>query len=249
MKIELKELKVSAALSQETTAYTAVIHIDGAPAFHASNRGHGGADEFDAVRDYSGPGLKAVDDWLAVNEPPSGPFEADPAKRTPWDCGSKCDLEMMVARLIDRHEAEKRLRRLLKSSIVRIGEDGQIYKLAMKPTDAGIAMVRQTHPTWVIVNSASSEIIDQALTILCGSQDNEQSVYARQRANRLTLEDARWLRERNNKADKPCPDLHAFLSGLIEKEQVRLNRYRADREAEHQARITAEAVSRSNAPD
>ena len=46
MKIELRRITYNAALSQETSAYTADVYIDGELAFHARNQGTGGADFF-----------------------------------------------------------------------------------------------------------------------------------------------------------------------------------------------------------
>lgn len=46
MHIELRKLRVVAALSEETACYTAEIWIDGVRSFAASNRGHGGADDY-----------------------------------------------------------------------------------------------------------------------------------------------------------------------------------------------------------
>lgn len=233
MKIQLHKMKLSPALSQETTAYTAVILVDGRPAFHASNHGHGAADQFQPVQGYDGPDLATVDKWLVANEPPGEPLEADPAKRSPFDCGHACDLELFVARLIDQHQAQKQLARLLKVSILRIGDDEQIYKLKMKPSEAGIAAVRETHPVWVIVNGGSPEIIGRAVRILSGAHEIEEGVYTRQRENRLTLEDARWLRARNEASGQPCPDLHKYLTAVIERQEAALARYRAEREADH----------------
>lgn len=236
MKIQLQKLNLSPALSQETTAYTAVILVDSRPAFHASNHGHGAADQFHAVRGYDGPNLATINQWLAANEPPGEPLEADPAKRSAFDCGHACDLELLVARLIDQRQAEKQLTRLLKVSILRIGPDGQIYRLKMKPSEAGIAAVRETHPDWVIVNGGSREIGDRAVRILSGAHEVEEGVYARQREKRLTLEDARWLSARNDAAQQPCPDLHRHLTRIIEQQAARLEQYRAEREAEHKNR-------------
>lgn len=231
MKIQLHQLKLAPALSQETTAYTATILVDGQRAFHAHNSGHGAADSFSPIRGYEGPDLAAIDTWLAAHEPPDGPLEPDPAKRAPYDCGHACDLELLVARLIDHRQAERQLNRLLKASILRIGEDEQIYKLKMRPSEAGIAAVRETHPDWVIVNAAPPEIIERAMRILSGAHELEEAVYTRQRENRLTLEDARWLLARNNRESKPCPDLHQHLTDVIAQQEATLEQYRAERTA------------------
>lgn len=46
MKIELKKLKIARHLSEETTAFSAEIHVDGVIAAHASNHGTGGCNEY-----------------------------------------------------------------------------------------------------------------------------------------------------------------------------------------------------------
>ncbi|WP_103727515.1 hypothetical protein [Novosphingobium sp. HII-3] len=231
MQIQLHQLKLAPAFSQETTAYTATILVDGQRAFHAHNSGHGAADSFNPIKGYDGPDLAAIDTWLAAHEPPDGPLEPDPAKRAPYDCGHACDLELLVARLIDRRQAERQLSRLLKASILRIGDDEQIYKLKMRPSDAGIAAVRQTHPAWAIVNAGPPEITERAVRILSGAHELEEAVYARQRENRLTLEDARWLLARNSRASQPCPDLHRHLTEVVTQQGAILEQYRAQRAA------------------
>ncbi|WP_404478896.1 hypothetical protein [Novosphingobium sp. BL-52-GroH] len=93
--------------------------------------------------------------------------------------------------------------------------------------------MRESHPVWVIVNGGSPEIIGRAVRILSGAQEIEEGVYTRHRENRLTLEDARWLRARNEASEQPCPDLHKHLTEVIERQEAALARYRAEREAEH----------------
>ncbi len=45
MKIELKKLKVAKHLSEETTAFSAELHVDGVLAAYVSNHGQGGCNE------------------------------------------------------------------------------------------------------------------------------------------------------------------------------------------------------------
>lgn len=45
MKLELKNIKLSKGLSEETPAYTAVLHVDGVAFANVSNHGQGGCDE------------------------------------------------------------------------------------------------------------------------------------------------------------------------------------------------------------
>lgn len=46
MKIELRKLKIAEHLSEETTAFSAEIHVDGVLAAHASNHGTGGCNQY-----------------------------------------------------------------------------------------------------------------------------------------------------------------------------------------------------------
>ena len=46
MHIEMSKLAISKTLSEETTAYTAEVWVDGVKAFAASNHGHGGCDMY-----------------------------------------------------------------------------------------------------------------------------------------------------------------------------------------------------------
>ena len=64
MKIELKNLKIAAHLSEETTAYSATIHVDGKRAFDARNDGHGGADRYHPLPGYTGPSEQEIKDRL-----------------------------------------------------------------------------------------------------------------------------------------------------------------------------------------
>ena len=73
MKFELKKISYSEALSQETSAYAAVVYVDGKKQFSVSNSGHGGCDMQHAIGTMT---VKEADDWLKKNRPPytSGDF-------------------------------------------------------------------------------------------------------------------------------------------------------------------------------
>ena len=47
--LELEKLKICSFLSEETTAYEAILRINGIPAIRAHNEGHGGCDCFDPI--------------------------------------------------------------------------------------------------------------------------------------------------------------------------------------------------------
>ena len=62
MQIELRRISYSAALSQETAAFSAEVWIEGELAFHARNQGTGGADFYHQVGRWT---VAEVDAWLA----------------------------------------------------------------------------------------------------------------------------------------------------------------------------------------
>ena len=145
MKITLKNLKVAANLSEETTAYTAIICIDGQPAFHASNHGHGGCDLYDRVAGYTGPTEREVSEWLAANLPPL----------TGHGMTLPMDLELFVCDLITAEQRRKRLDRMVKAKIVLIGQHkgaDALFTIKMAPTPANLAVIAAKSAGKVVVN-------------------------------------------------------------------------------------------------
>ncbi len=154
MKIELRRITHSAALSQETTAYRAEIWIDGELAFHAHNHGHGAADFFDKVGRWE---VAEVDAWLKAN-------------RLPWALGDLTldhDLESEVSDLLTRALEGRRLKRLLRTNLVTIEKD-QIfqYPLRKRPIATISSAVLATNPKAVVVNGAGDEVFERALDLL-----------------------------------------------------------------------------------
>lgn len=235
MKIELQKLKVVASLSQETTAYTAVIVVNGVRAFHAENRGHGAADAFYPMQGYDGPDLAAIIDWLKANEPPLGPFEPDPSKRAAFDRGSACDLEIFVMRWIAKADATRKLSRVLKSNVVAICAGGELVKFNAQPTAAAIEGLKASNPTDVIVNDAAPDVFARALGAYAGIGHEAEEVYARQRENRLTHADACWLRAENRRGKKTCPDLARYLDDFIAADEASFATFQAERAAQRRA--------------
>lgn len=71
MKLELKSLKIVAALSEETTCFSAVLLADGKQVGRVSNRGHGGPNEYQWTDRALG---KQVEEW-AAKQPTEFEFE------------------------------------------------------------------------------------------------------------------------------------------------------------------------------
>lgn len=101
MKIELRCISYSAALSQETAAFTAEVWIDGELAFHARNEGTGGADFYRQVGRWTEAEVNA---WLTANRLPRSLGD---------DLACDHDLEIEVSDLLIRAVEGKRLKRRL----------------------------------------------------------------------------------------------------------------------------------------
>jgi hypothetical protein len=136
VKIEVRNLKTLVSLSEETHCYTATIYVDGMPAFEASNHGHGGPDDYRAVKGYTGPTEKQIDEWLAKNEPLTGEFADLPNS-----------LEIKVGELINEALSKKRLDGMLRKKIVVLGtQDNQpalfTYGAKLPPTPENIERMK-----------------------------------------------------------------------------------------------------------
>ncbi|MDF0490232.1 hypothetical protein PX554_19060 [Sphingomonas sp. H39-1-10] len=158
MKIELRKVHYSAALSQETAAYTAEIWIDGELAFHARNQGTGGADFYHRVGRWT---EADVDAWLKANRPPHALDD--------FTCDH--DLELEVSDLLARWSEGRRLQRLLRTNLITI-ENGQIlqYPLRKRPLAIIARAVRATNPEAVIVNDAGEAVLARALDLLLSAR-------------------------------------------------------------------------------
>lgn len=158
MLIELRKVRIVKALSEETTCYTAEIWIDGALAFHASNRGHGGADDYRPV----GAITEAeVNRWLEANRP----------TRSFHGMTFEPDLENEVARLMDEAEHLALIRRRLRTNVVTI-ENGDVYSYPLKgrPVAALISAIRAKKSDIEIVNEAGEPGLARAVQILLAKE-------------------------------------------------------------------------------
>lgn len=149
MKIELKKLKIANHLSEETLAYTAEVWIDGKLAFHAKNNGHGGCDHFYKAGEIT---EREVDDWIRTNLPQLD--YGDPS------------LETVVGDLIARMEAVKKLNRMLKTKVVMIDSQDQVYTVKCEPTPQNCDRMLANNPGCTIVNNPSAELRERVIKAL-----------------------------------------------------------------------------------
>ncbi len=162
MLIELHKLRIIKALSEETPCYTAEIWIDGALAFHASNRSHGGADDY---RQVSAITEAEVNSWLRVNRP----------TRSFHGMSFEPDLEHEIARLMDEAEHLGLLRRRKRTNVITI-EDGEVYTYPLKgrPAATLIAAIRAKKPDIEIVNETGEAGLARAVRVLLAKASDHQ---------------------------------------------------------------------------
>jgi hypothetical protein len=116
MKIELKKIKHSAALSQETNAYSAEIWVDSVKRGTVQNQGFGGPDDVQPTT----LAMEIIE--YAKTLPHINCFGKDLPQ----------SLETVLGGTLDRHLGEKRLKRLLSTKTVFI-EDGKCYSSKSRP--------------------------------------------------------------------------------------------------------------------
>lgn len=241
MKIEIRNLKIARSLSEETTAYTADIFVDGVKSFAASNHGTGGCDMYHRLPTAT-VSEADVNAWLATNVAPDGPYEADPAARGAWDNGHTCDLEVFVGRFIEAAERETDRKRIAKKYDGILAKniaglrDGGLVTWKAAPTPANLASLRKAKPEIVLLNDADEATKAAGLRAYCPdyaaletATDHEEAVMERLRENRLTLADARYCMAENDRSAKPCPDFHAHLLAVIATQEAAETAYRDDR--------------------
>jgi len=101
MKITLKNLKIAAFLSQETTAFSATVYVDGVKAGTASNDGHGGSNNYY----FDDPKMEAKLEAFAATLP----------KVKFGDTELSMNLDLVIDDLMQKMEEEKRMVRHCKT--------------------------------------------------------------------------------------------------------------------------------------
>ena len=159
MHIELRKLRVVAALSEETACYTAEIWIDGVRSFAASNRGHGGADDYHRLGSVTEAEVNA---WLRANR----------TARVYRGVTLEPSLEHEVAHLMDVAEQTKAMRRKLRTSVMTIERDTvYAYPLRGNSPAAVIAAIRKAKPDADVLNIGDEAVIKRAVELLLAQDD------------------------------------------------------------------------------
>lgn len=116
MKIALRKVHYSKALSQETAAFTADVYVDGKKRGEARNDGHGG---MTFVTPHT---LHAEIDRYAATLPPLPPTAMYPE-------ALPINADLLVSTLLEEHLIAKDLRAALRRRILFTRADGKVYEL------------------------------------------------------------------------------------------------------------------------
>jgi hypothetical protein len=124
MRIELKNFKYMASLSEETYCYTAIAWVNGTKAFEASNHGHGGEDMYHPVRgkDEYVTGRQLLAEATAY---------AESLPSTTSDLGDgflfemKSTLETVVHSLVARKLQERECKRQMRQNILWVTDESK----------------------------------------------------------------------------------------------------------------------------
>lgn len=169
MKLELKNIKVLSANSQETECFNATLYVDGKRLASISNDGWGGPNRVYPVKGpFNAPEfhakLKEIDTYL--NKTDAGRKYVADFKRN-YGMDTDYDLEGWVGEQVNKHLLAKDLRRLLRGKIIftdpaKSGLRMMGFKNCRKVDSRHIDYFRDKHPDATILNEMS---FDDALEI------------------------------------------------------------------------------------
>lgn len=133
MNITLKSLKIAKFLSQETTAFSATIYIDGRKAGTADNDGNGGPnryhfDAFDGKKGYE------IEQELQA-------WAATLPKMQVYDTELSMDLDLVIDGIIQKMEYDKQVARSCKKKTLFLleGDDPEVgWRTVKAPYDARV---------------------------------------------------------------------------------------------------------------
>ncbi|MDD2765611.1 MAG: hypothetical protein PHE83_16740 [Opitutaceae bacterium] len=187
MKITLTKISYSAALSDETNAFSATVCIDGVPSLTVYNRGTGGGHDYGPFVPRRGPRLdtpegrklaayramKRLEEYAASLPPRALPG--------PEAYTLQPDADMLVDDAFEEWLREgdvKRNLRKLKTHVLMVKDD-KLYSIKPHtPLPVSIEMVKRKYPGAIIVNcldaAAAEELIRQTLTQLIHDATNER---------------------------------------------------------------------------
>lgn len=144
MKLTLAKFTFCASLSEETNAYTAIVHVNGEPAFHASNRGTGGCDMYNPIGERGRILLRDAEAW-AKTLPPA------PARYGLPELAY--NLQLAIGDLVADKIIGQDMKRGLNKKALFLHE-GKLVEVGKKgiPVAQAIAFVQKKYPEATILN-------------------------------------------------------------------------------------------------
>ncbi|USN14389.1 hypothetical protein KABACHOK_05760 [Brevundimonas phage vB_BpoS-Kabachok] len=146
--ITLKNLKTMPSLSEETTAYTATVYVDGEKFAEASNTGQGGEDRIHPVGRFTYDDLAALEARIKATYPQ---FDLSEGLGL-----IDMDLSLLIGEEITAHEWLKAYRRTIKKKVLftKPGSPGifQMDLTAPHPLAAHVKVIHEKQPQAVILN-------------------------------------------------------------------------------------------------
>lgn len=144
-KIELKNLKYLASLSEETPAYTATIYVNGVAFSEVSNSGHGGGDSYHGLKNKAPNAIwgdiKELDGLIAATFP----------RHEKYDIAES--LECLCHGLVYDEMEKKRFKALLGRNVVMLrAKDFAIVSVKGKKTPQLIETAKKQWPDNIIMN-------------------------------------------------------------------------------------------------
>jgi hypothetical protein len=142
MKVELKNIKIVQALSEETLCFTAVAYVDGIKTFYVSNRGHGGCHEYTEVdcKPETRARFDAVDAWAKTLPPDHY-----------GDLELPSDLDSVVNNALVEYEMRQLLKRITKNKIAYV-DDGKLWTVKLEYSPARLDKLLQKKPNAKVLN-------------------------------------------------------------------------------------------------
>lgn len=160
--ITLTKISYNAALSEETNAYSAHLHVDGVLWGQVSNHGHGGCDIFHGVKGKDWDDIQALDALIAKTYPVVDMTDVGSDEPVPQS------LEGLCGEIVDTFILTKAVRRQLARTLLYFengvpadGETASLWASKAKPSPELIARLKLKHPSVAILNELP---IDEAVT-------------------------------------------------------------------------------------
>jgi len=146
MKIDLKNIRYSASLSEETNAFTADVYIDGAKAAIAANRGHGASTDIAPLSEESRDLIARAEQWCKTLPP-------DKLELNGEEVSFPVNLESYIDALIDDYVNDKNLKSF-RRKMAKAAETGIIFGIA----DKSYRACQFSKPIALLIQSESGRI-------------------------------------------------------------------------------------------